>query len=118
MLGFRRKKKAGGGAFTFRVSDVVDVPLRGRLLRLRVTDGTPGFDDLAVGRSIVLRSPAGEERRVRIAAHSVTGGKPSQGRLDRTREFDVIIAGDDASGEPIEIGWMASGPVEDDGREE
>jgi hypothetical protein len=116
MLGFRRKRSTRGGAFTFRVSDVVAVPLRGILLRLRVVDGTPGFDDLAVGRSITLRSPAGEERRVTITAHSITGGKPSQERLDRTREFDVIIAPDTAA-EPIEIGWMASGPVQDDGRD-
>jgi hypothetical protein len=117
MLGFKRKSSTRGGAFAFRVSDVVDVPLRGTLLRLRLVEGTPALGDLAVGRSIVLRSPSGEERRVGITAHSVTGGKPSQARLDRTREFDVIIGGGAAIGDPIEIGWMASGPVQDDGRE-
>jgi hypothetical protein len=113
MLGFRRKKRAGGGAFEFRVSDVVDVPLRGIMLRLRVVDGTPALSDLAVGELLELRSPTGARRRVRIAAHSVTAGRPTQARLDRTREFDVVIAPEDAAAdaEPIEIGWMATGPV-------
>ncbi|HSJ26440.1 MAG TPA: hypothetical protein VK929_17305 [Longimicrobiales bacterium] len=112
MLGFRRKSSAKGGAFQFRVSDVVDVPLRGRVLRLRVVDGTPALDDLAVGRDLLLRSPSGEDRRVRITAHSVTAGKPSQERLDRTGEFDVLIDEGSVAGDPIEIGWMAHGPVQ------
>jgi hypothetical protein len=112
MLGFRRKKSAaGGGAFQFRVSDVVEVPLRGTVLRLRVMEGTPALGDLAVGEEILLRSTAGEERRVRIADHPVTGGRPSQARLDRTREFDVLIEAAGTDGDPIEIGWTASGPV-------
>jgi hypothetical protein len=117
MLGFRRKKSdARGGAFQFRVSDVVSVPLRGTMLRLRVVDGTPALGDLGVGREIVLRSPSGEERRARIIAHPVTIGKPSQARLDQTGEFDVLIDPATQSGDPIEIGWTASGPVESDDR--
>lgn len=111
MLGFGRKESSGGGPFVFRVSDVVDVPLRGTMLRLRVVEGTPSLTDLGVGRGLTLRTPAGEERSVRITAHSVTGGKPTQARLDRTGEFDVIVDVAGLAGEPVEIGWMASGPV-------
>ena len=32
-------QKTAGGPFRFRVSDSVDVPLRGRMLRLRVIGG-------------------------------------------------------------------------------
>lgn len=110
MPALRRQRSARGGAFQFRVSDVVAVPLRGTMLRLRLVEGSPSLDDLAVGRELVLRGPAGEERRVRIRAHSVTIGKPSQARLDLTGEFDVLIE-DAAGGEPIEIGWLASGPL-------
>jgi hypothetical protein len=113
MLGFGRKRSAGSGAFEFRVSDVVDVPLRGIVLRLRLLEGTPALADLGVGSALQLRAPDGTERRVTIAAHPVTGGKPSQVRLDRTREFDVLIAeqpGSEAA-TPVEIGWTASGPV-------
>jgi hypothetical protein len=107
---FRRQRRARGGAFEFRVSDVVAVPLRGTMLRLRLVEGSPSLEDLAVGRELVLRGPAGAERRVRIRAHSVTIGKPAQARLDRTGELDVIIE-DDSGGEPIEIGWLAGGPL-------
>lgn len=105
---FRRSARERGGAFTFRVSDVVVVPLRGTMLRLRVADGTPSMADLGVGARLRLRSPAGEEREVRIADHVVTGGRPTQDRLDRARELDVLIA----DGASIEIGWLATGPMD------
>lgn len=110
MARFRRTRNDRGGPFTFRVSDVVEVPLRGTLLRLRLVDGTPSMDDLGVGAALRLRSPAGVERDVQVTAHAVTGGKPTQERLDRVGELDVLID-NGAAGEPIEIGWMASGPV-------
>ena len=111
MLGMKRKGRSGG-AFAFRVSDVVDVPLRGTVLRLRVSEGHPAMADLGVGSVLQLRSPTGSERRVTITGHAVTGGRPTQERLDRVRELDVLIDDDEAGGEdPIGIGWMASGPV-------
>ncbi|CAN5635487.1 hypothetical protein BH23GEM9_BH23GEM9_06090 [soil metagenome] len=113
MPGLGRKRKNSGDVTVFRVSDVVDVPLRGIMLRLRVIEGTPDLADFGVGEQLVVRSPAGEERRVRIAAHSVTAGKPSQARLDKTRELDVLLAPGPAGDEPFDIGWTASGPVRD-----
>lgn len=110
MMVFRRSEREGGAAFTFRVSDVVAIPLRGTMLRLRVADGQPSMADLGVGARLRLRSPAGEEREVRIADHVVTGGRPTQERLDRARELDVLIA--DGAGTSIEIGWLATGPVD------
>jgi hypothetical protein len=108
---FGMKKKAGtGAAFTFRVSDVVDVPLRGVMLRLGVQDGTPSMGDLSVGKELIVRSHAGAERRVRIVAHALVGGNATQKRLERTRELDVVVAEVDAGGEPIGIGWTARGP--------
>jgi hypothetical protein len=110
MLGRKKAARAQGGAFSFRVSDVVDVPLRGTVLRLRLVDGAPSMADLGVGSSIRLRSPLGLEADVQITGHSVTGGRPTQERLDRTRELDVLV--DDAAlQEPVEIGWTATGPL-------
>jgi len=110
---FGSRKKAKGGAFSFRVSDVVDVPLRGTLLRLKVVEGTPSMDDLGAGSRIRLQSPGGASQDVAIMGHAVTGGVATQERLDRTRELDVVVADRDAriDGEPVEIGWTASGPV-------
>ena len=106
---------AKGSTYAFRVSDAVHVPLRGHMLRLRLTEGTPSMDDLAVGRILRLRSPQGETRDLPILAHSVTGGNPSQKRLDRTGELDVIVNGGLAEGDgnPVEIGWLASGPIDE-----
>lgn len=113
MLGMGKRRKTGGGPFRFRVSDVVDVPLRGTILRLKLMEGTPSMGDLPVGARLrVAPADGGAEREVEIRAHSVTGGKASQERLDATRELDVVIAGDAArSPDPIEIGWVASGPA-------
>jgi hypothetical protein len=111
MAVFRRTTNDRGGPFRFRVSDVVEVPLRGVLLRLRLVDGKPSMNDLGVGASLRLRSPDGVERDVRVTAHAVTGGRPTQERLDRVRELDVLIE-DGAPGEPIGIGWIASGPAD------
>lgn len=100
--------------YTFRVSDSLDVPLRGRMLRLRLVEGTPSMKALAVGKSLRVESPDGVTREVPILAHSVTSGMPTQKRLDRTRELDVIVDGEAAgAGDPIGIGWLASGPVEE-----
>ena len=106
---------AKGSEYTFRVSDSVAVPMRGHMLRLRLADGAPSMKDLGVGSKIRLTSPAGTTRDVSIVAHSVTGGFPDQKRLDRNRELDVIVSPEDAlaDGVPVEIGWMATGPVSD-----
>jgi hypothetical protein len=102
-----------GGAFRFRVSDSLEVPLRGHLLRLRRLEGHPSMKDLKAGRRIRLQSPAGVAREVTILSHSETGGRATQRRLDRIGELDVIISRADAGeGENrIGIGWTAGGPV-------
>jgi hypothetical protein len=110
-----RVKMAKGTSYTFRVSDSVNVPLRGRMLRLRLTEGSPSMKDLSVGETLRLTSPGGETRDVSILAHSVTSGIPTQKRLDRNRELDVIVSEEEATtgGVPIDIGWMARGPIEE-----
>ncbi|HEX6133645.1 MAG TPA: hypothetical protein VFZ24_06770 [Longimicrobiales bacterium] len=109
MPGLKRKGRSGG-AFSFRVSDVVDVPLRGTVLRLRVAEGTPSMADLGAGAQLRLRAPSGEERLVTIVGHAVSSGRATQARLDRVRELDVVISDAEAAG-PVGIGWMAVGPV-------
>jgi hypothetical protein len=105
------KKKSSGGAYSFRVSDVVDVPLRGTVLRLRLVDGSPTMSgDLAVGSALRLRSPAGAERTVTITRYAASSGKATQKRLERVREIDVLVSDADATADgPVEIGWMATG---------
>lgn len=96
-------------SFELRVSDALEVPLRGQLLRLKVTSGRARTESVAVGKQLVLRSPSGEEREVTIKAHSITGGELNQARLNRTGELDVVVKPSDVDGtaEPIGIGWLA-----------
>ncbi len=107
-----RRSRGAGGPFRFRVSDSVEVPLRGHMLRLRLLEGAPSMSDLARGRKLRLESPKSIARIVTIMDHAVTGGRPTQERLDRTRELDVIISAADAGsgGSLVDIGWTASGP--------
>jgi hypothetical protein len=112
MPGLKGRKRARGGAYTFRVSDVVEVPLRGTVLRLRLVEGTPSMGDLGAGSTLQLRSPAGAERTATIVGHAASSGKASQARLDRVRELDVVITDETAAADgPVEIGWLASGPA-------
>lgn len=102
-----------GGEFRFRVSDAIVVPLRGLMLRLRLLEGTPSIKDLAVGRRVRVTSPTGETRELSIVAHSVTGGRQTQKRLDQLKELDVLVAEVEGATAkpPVDIGWVASGPI-------
>lgn len=114
-MGIFGSKKASGEPFEFRISDAVEVPLRGYLLRLKLMSGDPALGDVAPGRRIRLRAPDGNEGVVTIKDYSVTQGAPSQKRMERTREVDVMIEGRDAvvNGRAVDIGWTASGPAGD-----
>lgn len=98
--------------YRFRVSDAVAVPLRGMLLRLRLVDGRADIRQLRPGDRLKLVAPDGHERVVDIMDWGVTGGRQTQTRLDTTREFDIVISGEDAlqGGDPVEIGWHAVAP--------
>jgi hypothetical protein len=101
------------------VSDALEMPHRGFLLRLRVSEGSPQVGSLGVGESFLLIAPDGRERVVRIADHSVTAGRLTQERLDRVREVDVLIDRRDGwiDEDIVEIGWTVAGPVDDERRQ-
>lgn len=107
------KKSGAGGPFRFRVSDSLEVPLRGHLLRLKVNEGTPSMSDLGPGSRLRVVAPDGRERTVTVVGHGATGGRATQERLERMRELDVVISSNDAGAyeDRIGIGWMATGPV-------
>lgn len=108
-MGLIGKKKTDAN-FQFRVSDSVEVPMRGTLLRLKLIGGDPGIDDVAPGSKLRLRSPEGVERVVTVMDYSVTQGPASQRRLDRTRELDILIEAADAvvDNHAVGIGWTAT----------
>jgi hypothetical protein len=114
-MGLFSKKKKATGPFQFRVSDSVQVPLRGYLLRLKLLNGEPQLDDLSPGRRIRIKAPSGRERVITVKDFSATAGFPSQEKLEQHRELDIIVEATEGvvDGEEIEIGWIASGPVQD-----
>ncbi len=99
------------GGFRFRVSDVLPVPLRGYLLRLRLLQGRPQLGVLEPGKRLRLLAPDGTPREVEVRALSVTGGRATQASLEKKRELDVVISEADATdeGRPVGIGWFAVG---------
>lgn len=100
--------------FGMTVSDIMDVPLRGLVLRLKVVSGSAKVAELAIGRKLRLIGPSGEHQVVRILAHPLAGGKVTQKRLDKYGEFDALIGPADAGGTtaPINFGFRAE-PVPD-----
>lgn len=100
-------KKTTTSTYRFRVSDSLEVPLRGQLLRLRLIEGMPDMSELAPGKRIRLISPSGETREVTILDHSETGGRATQERLEKTRELDLVISIDAAR--DVDIGWFVTG---------
>jgi hypothetical protein len=115
MLGLGNAKRRSEG-YRFRVSDAMEMPHRGYLLRLRKVDGNPSASDVKVGATLRLAAPDGRSRVITIADHSVTQGKGGQARLDRTGELDIVIGRQDGwiDDAPVGIGWIAVGPVGDD----
>ena len=106
-------KNKDGGTSRFNVSDALDVPLRGFLLRLRRVDGSGSVKDIEPGSQLRLTSPDGLERTVTVVAKSLTGGRNTQERLEKTGQLDVIVPSEEAyaDGTAIGIGWTAEGPL-------
>ena len=104
---------AKSDSYRFNVSDALDVPLRGFLLRLRLVDGSPSVKDIRTGTRLRLVAPDGRDRVVTVTDQSVTGGRNTQERLAATGQIDVIISSDDAyaGDDPVAIGWKAEGPA-------
>ncbi len=106
------KDNRDGETYRFRVSDSLEVPLRGHLLRLRLIEGSPSIKQFSRGSQLRVVSPSGEERTVGIIGFSATGGRQTQERLDRTRELDIVIPREDAGRgrSRISTGWFAGPP--------
>ena len=95
--------------YRFRISDAYFVPLRGWNLRMKLLEGDFDPKMLKPGSSMRLVAPDGEERVVTVKARAVTGGKQKKERVQETREYDVVIAPDDAVQDErqVDIGWEA-----------
>ena len=94
----------------YKVSDSMSIPYRGHLLRLKVASGAPSVKQMMTGARLRVSGPDGEQGEVEVIGHAKMGGQPTQARLERTRELDVVIPAAQAviDGARIEIGWTVS----------
>lgn len=93
--------------FRFTVSDAYHVPLRGWMLRLKLVEGDFKPKMLSPGSKFRLVAPDGHERNATVKALSATGGRQTRERVDTFKEFDIVIAGEDAvrEGREVDLGW-------------
>lgn len=96
--------------FRFNVSDAYFVPLRGWMLRLKLTGGTFQPSMLKPGSSFRLLGPAGEERTAVVKGWASTAGNQKKDRVETYKEFDVVIDSEHAvvDGREVDIGWTAA----------
>ena len=106
MLSLKRKSGRSGGVFSFRVSDVVDVPLRGLLLRLRVVEGAPSMSDLATGIKSFKKGMADDD----TAEDPKTVEHRADETLNAAKEF-VTKLQEKARRKPESIAGASSGMV-------
>jgi hypothetical protein len=90
----------------FKVVDALNAPHGGRILRLRLEDGTaPSIRDLR-GAHLRAVSPDGVQRDVRVEGFPLFGGRPSDDRLARSGRIDVHVQDEDGGGgPPIGLLW-------------
>lgn len=93
--------------FRFNVSDSCMVPLRGWMLRLKLVEGDFDPSMLAPGSAFRLVAPDGEERTATVKGLSATAGNQTRARVERYREFDIVIPASDAvwDDREVDIGW-------------
>lgn len=93
--------------FRFTVSDAYHVPLRGWMLRLKLVEGDFKPKMLSPGSQFRLVAPDGHERNATVKGLSATGGRQTSERVATFKEFDIVIAGEDAvrDGREVDLGW-------------
>ncbi len=92
------------GAPALRVIDAFDHPHGGRILRVRVDRGTPPPLRSLRGARLGASGPEGAEGSVRVLGFPVTGGKPSDRRVQESGRFDLHVEVDPGA-PPVSRGW-------------
>jgi len=88
----------------FRVLDAMDAPHEGRILRLRLQAGEAPPLRTLKGARLKGRAPDGRTGTARVTGFSLFGGKPTNGRFQRTGRVDVHTIDEEGDG-PISLRW-------------
>ncbi len=95
---------------TFSVIDSFDHPHGGRILRLRLRQGSaPTVRELR-GRALLATDGEGaHERRLRVDGFATIGGRVTDRRLASTGRVDIHVLEEGV--EAVEEGWLVGGPA-------
>lgn len=80
------------GQVTFRVVDALRGPHSGWIVRLRLQDGKAPAVGTYKGSRWVVEGSDGVRRTVEVLGFPVTGGKPSDARIESTGRVDLHVA--------------------------
>ena len=96
---------------TFLVIDAMDVPHRGRVIRLRLQGGQPpSLRDLK-GALLQAQSPQGDRETLKVIGFFLPGGRPSDARLSRTGRVDLLVELEGGMDRPeVSTRWEVTGP--------
>jgi hypothetical protein len=101
-----------GTKMVFRVIDAMDVPHKGRLIRLRLQGGEPLPVRKIRGARFLARSPSGDEETIEVQGFAMVGGRPSNDRLARTGRIDLLVTSKETGERPlVATRWEVRGPV-------
>lgn len=102
-----------GVEWRFRVVDALDHPHGGRVLRLRLEEGSPPPLKALRAARLAAVSPEGAERRLRGRGFALFGGRPSDERLARTGRIDLVVRDEDGeTSPPVGRRWVVGSAPE------
>jgi len=95
------------GQTELKVIDAMDHPHGGRILRLRLLEGSAPTVKGLRGATLQARGPRGESQTARVLGFPLTGGKMSDARIRDTGRVDVHVE-EEGEGGPISLTWIVT----------
>jgi hypothetical protein len=96
----------------FKIIDAMNAPYRGRVLRLRLQEGSAASVKELRSARFRARSPQGEEESLQVLGFALLGGRPSDTRLTRTGRVDLVVELEGKDARPnTAVGWELTGPL-------
>jgi hypothetical protein len=95
------------GQTELKVIDAMDHPHGGRILRLRLLEGSPPTVRGLKGATLRAVGPRGEERSARVLGFPLFYGRVSDARIRDTGRIDVHVE-EEGSGDPISLTWRVT----------
>jgi hypothetical protein len=95
------------GQTALRVIDAMDHPHGGRILRLRLLEGSPPTVKGLKGATLQAEGPRGERRSVRVLGFPLFYGKVSDARIRDTGRIDVLVE-EEGDGVPVTLTWTVT----------